>query len=272
MTLSGGVPVVQQYGGAVGANGNLNVNGGQTQINGTLSTPRTGVGNCKDGSVTALTGGSAQVSEGLIQLPQSLVYPTPSAVSPAPPTTTVNMGGSTCADLGLTAPTCTGTLNNLTIDPQGGTVVFGNVNLGSGAVVHLKGGTYNVNSLTVGGGASLDIQTGPIFMNIAGVGTNQPLSLAGNTLSNPSFDPTWFHLLYGGTSPVTLSGGSATALMVYAPQAPITLSGGADFYGSIVGASVVDTGGTHIHYDRRLKNDFMVAGNFMMSSFTWKKY
>jgi hypothetical protein len=43
-------------------------------------------------------------------------------------------------------------------------------------------------------------------------------------------------------------------------------------YGAIVGATVKDTGGALFHYDRRGQNDFFVAGNFMMSSFTWKKY
>jgi hypothetical protein len=60
--------------------------------------------------------------------------------------------------------------------------------------------------------------------------------------------------------------------MVYAPNAPVSLTGGSHIYGSVVGGTVAESGGTHFHYDRRLSDDFMVAGAFMMSSFTWKKY
>jgi len=271
MTFAGGVPVVQQYGGSVGSNGNLNVNGGQTQINGSLSTPRSGVGNCKNGNVTAYTGGAAQVSEGLVQLPQAITYPTPSPLTPAPPTTNVSWSNSTCAQLGLSAPTCTGSAGNLTLDPQGGTLIFGDVNLNAGAVVHLRGGIFNINSITTNGNAQVIIDNGPVFMNVAGANTNQPISLAGGAISNPSFDPTQFHIIYGGDKTVTVSGGTNSAAMVYCPNADVSITGGSEFYGSIVGAGVTDTGGTHFHYDRRLQNDFLVAGNYMMSSFTWRK-
>jgi hypothetical protein len=39
-----------------------------------------------------------------------------------------------------------------------------------------------------------------------------------------------------------------------------------------VGTEVKDTGGAKFHYDRRLNTDFMIAGAYMMSSFTWRKY
>jgi hypothetical protein len=60
--------------------------------------------------------------------------------------------------------------------------------------------------------------------------------------------------------------------MIYAHNAPVDLSGGSHFYGSIFGSTVTDSGGTHFHYDRHLKTDFMIAGAYMMSAFTWKKY
>ena len=98
------------------------------------------------------------------------------------------------------------------------------------------------------------------------------IGTAGNAISNLSYDPTWFHIIYGGTSDITISGGTASSAMVYAANSAVTLAGGSDFYGSVVGSEIKDTGGTHYHYDRRLQNDFMVAGNFMMSAFTWRKY
>jgi hypothetical protein len=136
----------------------------------------------------------------------------------------------------------------------------------------LKAGTFNVNSIKVNGNASLIIETGPVFMNIAGVGTTQPADFSGGALQNPSFDPTLFQILYGGTEDITITGGSTSAAMLYAPLSDITIAGGSHFYGSIIGASVKDTGGAQFHYDRRLKNDFFVAGNFLLSAFTWRKY
>jgi len=37
-------------------------------------------------------------------------------------------------------------------------------------------------------------------------------------------------------------------------------------------ATVSDTGGTSFHYDRHLQQQFMTAGTYMLSGFTWKKY
>ena len=50
------------------------------------------------------------------------------------------------------------------------------------------------------------------------------------------------------------------------------LSCGTDLYGSLMGATMTDTGGMHIHYDRHLAKEFFTIGNYMLSSFTWKKY
>jgi hypothetical protein len=60
--------------------------------------------------------------------------------------------------------------------------------------------------------------------------------------------------------------------MIYAPNAAIAFSGGNDFYGAVVGATVSDTGGARLHYDRRLTNEFFTVGPPMLSSFSWQKY
>ena len=44
--------------------------------------------------------------------------------------------------------------------------------------------------------------------------------------------------------------------MVYSPNAAVSFNGGGDFYGSVVGATIDDTGGARIHYDRRLSAEF----------------
>lgn len=271
ITYSGGLPVTQASGARVGTNGNLNV-GGHAAVWGTLSTPRTGVGNCNNGAINALTQtGQADVAGGLIQLPQALTYPTP-VMPVVPPTTSTDWSGNTCASLGLAAPVCTGVADNLTLDPAGGSLLFGNINMNAGATIHLKAGIYNLNSIKLNGGSTIIIDTGPVFMNVAGQSITTPIDLTGGSVSNPTFDPTNFHMIYGGTGGVQFNGGTSTAMLVYAPNADITVNGGGNVYGAIVGATVKDTGGALFHYDRRGQNDFFVAGNFMMSSFTWKKY
>lgn len=189
-----------------------------------------------------------------------------------PPTGNMTLGNSDCASLGLFAPTCTGSPGNITIDAQGGTLLFGNVNIPASSTVHFKAGVYNLNSIVMSGNSNIIVDTGPVVFNIAGVGTNAPIDLSSGQLTNSSFNPALLRILYAGTSPITVAGGSGASAILYAPNAPITVVGGADFYGSIVGSSVLDNGGTDFHYDRALANDFWIVGNYVMSSFTWKKY
>jgi hypothetical protein len=69
-----------------------------------------------------------------------------------------------------------------------------------------------------------------------------------------------------------VTGGSTQAMLVYAPNADVILSGNADFYGSLIGRTVTNTGGAAIHHDRRLSQLFFTVGNSMLSAFTWNKY
>jgi hypothetical protein len=273
MTMSGGHPVTVASGGDVGTNGNLNESGG-SHINGSLSTPRTGVGNCRSGAVTAETlSGGATVSGGLITLPQSIVYPAPSPPTPAPPTTNVSVNpAATCASIGLAAAQCSGGANVFTFNASLNPVVLGNLSLSGGAVVHLTAGTYNLNSINLSGGSSVIVDSGPVFLNIVGTGETNPVDFSGGTTSNMTYDPSKFQILYGGTAGVQMSGGTGTSAMVYAPSAAINLSGGTDFYGSLIGAGVNVSGGVRIHYDRSLGGSFGTQGNRMLTSFTWKKF
>ena len=150
MTMSGGVPVTQDYGGAVGTNGNLSI-GGQTTVNGNLDSPRTGVGNCNNGNITALTEtGQADVNGDTIQLPQSKTYPSPTAPSPLPPTSNVQINSSaTCSTFGLTFPAeCTGDpTTGFTLTANGGTISLGNLALSAGVSVTIEGGLSSKRSL-----------------------------------------------------------------------------------------------------------------------------
>jgi len=271
--LVAGKPATQPQAGDVGTNGNL-TEGGGTLVNGSLSTPRSGVGNCRAGAVDALTlNGGAQLTGGIVQLPQAVAYSLPAAPNPLPPTSNMNIqSNSTCATAGIAAGVCAGAGGVLTITPAGAVVSLGNLRLSGGSTIHLAAGTYSVNSVTLAGNARLIIDSGPVVMNVAGVGQNTVVDFTGGTISNGTFRPSDFQIQYAGTGGMSLNGGTSSSALVYAPAAAINLSGGADFFGSILGATVVVSGGTKIHYDRHLAQTFFTVGNAMLNTFSWKKY
>ncbi|TAK18819.1 MAG: hypothetical protein EPO35_00975 [Acidobacteria bacterium] len=273
MTLVGGYPATDNNGGNVGTNGNLTESGGSI-INGSLSTPRAGVGNCKSGAVTALTqNGGATVTGGVVTLPQSVTYPAPALPDPMPPTTVVTVNSSsTCASIGLVAAQCSGGANEFTFNASASAVSLGNVNVVGGATLHLTAGDYNFNSLTLAGGSHLIIDSGPVVLNVAGASIATPVDLTGGTTANTTFDPSLFRIQYAGTGTVMLAGGAHVSATIYAPNASAQLTGGSHFYGSVLAANVDVNGGTYIHYDRRLGQTFYTAGNNMLTSFTWKKF
>ena len=271
--LVGGKPSTQLNTGDVGTNGNLTEGGGSV-INGTLSTPRTGVGNCKAGAVDALTqNGGAVLTGGLVQLPQAVAYSLPAAPSPQPPETNNNIAANTtCATAGI-ASNCAGTGGILTLTPAAGTpLVLGNVKMTGGSTLHLNAGTYNLNSISLAGGSTVIIDSGPVIMNLEGDDVATVLDFTGGSMSNSTFIPSNFQIQSRGDGAIKLNGGTQSSGMIYAPRGAITLTGGADFFGSVLGSTVTVNGGTRIHYDRQLSQTFFTVGSAMLSTFTWKKY
>lgn len=284
MTLSGGVPVTQANSGSVGTNGNLTI-GGQTTVNGNLDTPRTGVGNCNNGNITALSeSGQASVSGDTIQLPQPKTYPDPVAPSPLPPTSSVSItSSSTCASFGLTLPAvCTGTAAaGFTLTANGATLSLGNVSVSSGVMITVAGGvsstvTMNVNTFSMTGGSGIALASGTsLLMNVAGQGYGENdtvVDFEGQTFVNGSFDPSKFQILYGGEGTIKMTGGTSAAATVYAPNAEVTMGGGTDFYGSVLAKTFSAQSQVNIHYDRSLASKFFTLGQHVMSSFSWQKY
>jgi len=272
MAMAGGAPVTQNAGGDVGTNGNLSI-GGHVSVNGSLSTPRSGVGNCNNGNVNALTEtGQADVTGGVIQLPQTIQYPTPALPNPLPPTTD-NSINNTCAGAGIGAG-CSGPSGNLTLTPGGAGVHYplGNVKMTGGCTLHLNAGIYDINSISLAGNSTLIIDSGPVIFNVVGTGQATPIDFTGGGISNPTFKPGQFEILYAGTGAVKIAGGSQSSAMVFAPNGDVAIVGGSDFYGAVLGKTITDTGGTNYHYDRSLQDDFFIVGNYMLSAFTWKKY
>jgi hypothetical protein len=271
--LVGGTPVFSSSSGNVGTNGNLTEVGSTTIINGSLSTPRTGVGACTAANVTAQTiSGGAQVTYGLNQLSQSVTYPTPPDPNPLPPTTSVGFTQNGGCPAGVSG--CTASTDGATLDPStaGGTISLGNVTTNGSSVVHLKAGTYIVNSVTMNGNSKIVVDSGPVIIKVAGVGETTPITITGQGLVNSTYNPTDLQFIYGGTGNVTLAGGDQTTGLFYAPNATGKISGGADLYGAIVLNKLTETGGAAIHYDRNLQNSAVTAGNYMLSAFTWKTY
>jgi hypothetical protein len=262
---------IANTGGNIGTNGNLDGNGNTTTINGTLSTPRSGVGNCTAANVTAATvSGFATVQEGLVQLPQPITLPTPPA--PTPPTSNITFNSGGCP---AGAPFCTGSAGGSTISPPTASTVIqmGNVNLNGSAIVHMKAGIYELNSLTLNGNSKIVVDTGPVIIKIKGQGVTTPLDLAGGGVSNPSLDPAKLQFIYAGTGNIKVTGGTDTAALVYAPNASGSFAGAStNFYGAVVTKYVTSMGGFSLFYDRRLLNTVMTAGNPMMTSFTWKTF
>ena len=272
--LVGGTPVTSSYSGNVGTNGNLTEVGNTTQINGALSTPRTGVGTCTAANVTAETiSGGASVTSGLNQLSQSITFPTPPAPNPLPPTTATDFKKTTGCPAGY-GSVCANSANGATFTPASASsvVTMGNVAVNAGAVLHLNAGIYVLNSLTMNGNSTIVVDSGPVVVQVAGVGQSTPITITGQGLANASYRPTDLQFIYGGTGEIKLAGGDTSAALFYAPKATASISGGADLYGAIVVNKLTETGGAAIHYDRNLSKTAMTAGNYMMSAFTWKSY
>lgn len=261
-------------GGNVGTNGNLDGNGNPTVINGTMSTPRKGVGSCSANAVTAATlSGKNIVAGGLITLSQPIKFPTPDPINPLPPTGTQQIKSNGACPASV--PYCTVTANGKKITaPANTTVTLADLDVSAGAELTLTAGTYVVNSFTMNGNASLKIDNtnGPVVIKVAGVGIATPIVINGNGISNPSYVPSNLRFIYGGTGEIKLNGGDETSAVFYAPNASATINGNADIYGALVIHDLKESGGAVIHYDRDLAANTMTAGNPSLSAFSWSSY
>jgi len=258
-------PTFQAYGGNLGTNGNQDDSGNNVTINGTLSTPRVGVGSCSNGNVTAFSGNLAGITGGLKELPQAVQLNPP--VIPAPGLTDVSSSKTLCPTSALVTVAC----------PTPGE--YRDINLAGNDTVTLVPGTYNINSISVAGNGSLVIGPDPVtglygqvIINVTGSGNATPITLTGNGFSNPTYDASMLEINYAGSGQVKIAGNGASAAVVYAPNATASFRGNGAFYGSVIAAQVTDVGNGAIHYDRKLQRKLFTVGNYMLSSFTWSKF
>jgi hypothetical protein len=185
-----------------------------------------------------------------------------------PPNTDLGINkNDTCGTLGL-AGCAPGNPSGLRLSPGS----YGNLKLTSQATIHLTAGVYTLNSISMSGNSNIVIDSGPVIFNVGGQGTNTPVDFTGGILVNGSLNPAFFQIQYAGNGNIKLSGNSGTSGAVYAPNSAVSFSGGSDYYGSVIAATVDDTGGTSIHNDRQLANNLMTVGNYMLSAFSWQKF
>lgn len=271
----GATPVTTPGDGHVGSNGNLS-GGGSAEVNGTLSTPMTGVGVCTASNVTAATvAGLGTVSEGLIQLPQPIEFPIPDPPDPMPPTTSLSINGNTCPS-GF-GGICTSGASQTTWTPSGtDPVLMGDVSLTGGATLYLKAGTYHMNSLSVSGTSRVVVDSssgGAVKIVLAGQGSvTKVLDVTGNGISNTTWDPTLLRIEYHGDKLIEMDGNGNTAALIYAPDAIGRFWGNADFFGSVIMRQMEFGGNTRINYDRSLQRSYLTAGNPVMTTFTWRTF
>jgi Tfp pilus assembly protein PilX len=307
MAMSGGTPVTQTYMGNLGSNGNVNTSNG-TVINGTFSSPDTGVGPCGGGSgVDALTGGGTVTgcstnptnclpAPGLVKLPQTVTFVPPASDYPG----CTGAGAAACDATVLSglgsAP------NNLVAIGTPPVGVYGNVSAAGNQTVYLNpAGTdptscanapltvYYINSISLKGNASLTINpcpgTGtnggnpppaiwmPVIVNIVGSGGGTVIDAGGNGIANGTFNSSLIQFQYSGSGIINLHGNGATSSVIYAPNAEVDLKGNGTIYGSVIAAKIVGNGGpVTIHYDRALSNNLFTVGNWTLDTFTWSKY
>ncbi len=300
-TVPGSSPTEQNYGGHVGTNGNLYI-GGHVNVMGNLSTPRTGVGTCTDGAVTALTEtGVSDVAGSMIQLPASVSYPPP-VLSAVPPTTLVTIDAALlsnaavgCATLGLElGVNCEmdAFTHTVTVNGHGSDVTLPSVDVGATYKLVFVGhssppANVNINSLTATGGGQVQVDanmTGgyneSVVLKVAGknpdsTDMDMPIELSADAWRqnspNYSYDASTLQIAYGGTGTISMYGNDQSAATIYAPNANFILQGTTDMFGSILAKTLTNGGNASIHYDRRLLREFYVAGHPMGSTFSWQR-
>ncbi len=239
-------------GGNVGANGNINISGNGTSVNGTVNTNQPATqGNCNQGNGLSGNGSfqncqPANTPACTIPLYTPAVPPLP---NPAPPTTNCNN------------PNPCWNVANSTLSPGS----YGNVSLSGGTTITLQGGTvanpnvFTLNSLSICPGCNIVINGGPVILNIAGLSQNQtcgsppcymstPVDI--NGFANNTNVAGDFVINYGGPGNINIASANAGAYaVVNAPNANVSLTGNASFYGQILGATVTDTGGAQFYWD-----------------------
>ena len=252
-TASGAYAVTHlNTGGNVGTNGNVSMSG-NAAIGGDLIGPAGAeplTGACP--AILSTSGGAGLVSgqtpvNAVSKWTTPPVFNTPVVPNPLPPTNNVNYSQSASLAPGS----------------------YGNISISGQATLTLAPGIYNINSLSISGQGSLTIfPAGAIVLNIVGTGQNNPISISGNGISNPSYIPNNVSVNYAGTGGVTVSGNGISYMVIDAPNSALTYSGNGAVFGAMIGNTITDSGNGAIHYDRNVTVASIQAnGNYITVAF-----
>jgi len=216
--------------GGIGSNGSVSLGGSPTQVGGNVYVPNALVGACPDGLQT--NGGAGLIAGNNIIAQPVTTVPTPPVPNPLPPTTSNN--------------------NPSSLVPG----TYGNISLTGHDNLVLAPGVYNINSITMAGQSTVTINpVGAVVINVAGTGQATPVDLEGGGVVNPTAVAGNFQVNYAGTGTIKVAGGASAYEVINAPNAALTFTGGSNFYGSAIGATVDDHGGTALHFDTTLMNN-----------------
>jgi hypothetical protein len=148
---------------------------------------------------------------------------------------------------------------------------------GSSNTLTLANGSYCFSSVTVKSSGTLKV-TGAVVMRMTG-----QADFSGGTVTNTTLLAEKLQILSSsalatcsaaGTTGITLSTGSATHALVYAPAAGVTLKGAnAELFGSVIANTLcVPSGSPNIHYDQQLsKSTSLQAGQPTFPMAAWQR-
>jgi hypothetical protein len=113
-------------------------------------------------------------------------------------------------------------------------------------VATLANGSYCFNDVTLTNSAQLKVN-GPVVIHLTGKLNASGASSINNTTSLPRN----LRILssYSGSNGVTLSNGSNTYMVVYAPQTSTSVSGSAPLFGALVAKTLSVTNSGAVHFD-----------------------
>jgi Tfp pilus assembly protein PilX len=216
--------------GGIGSNGSVSLGGAPTQVGGNVYVPNALIGACPDG--VQESGGAGLLAGNNVMAQPVVAVATPPVPNPLPPTTNNN--------------------NPSTLVPG----TYGNINLTGQTNLVLAPGVYNINSISMTGQSTVTISpAGAVVINVAGTGQATPIDLEGGGVVNTTMIAGNFQVNYAGSGTVKVAGGSAAYEVINSPNAALKFTGGSDFYGSAIGATVDDGGGTALHFDTTLQNN-----------------
>jgi len=287
----------------VGTTGTYGISGGPSGLNGSAacstSTGGTEYAVNEDNSGSGV-GCTSESASSCSQKTYPLTTAMTSYATPVMPTVTANVTTPTSSSSGtwyglLGGGSGGGNGCAVTVAPSGGTVTstgfvspanFGNVTIGSCAVVTLQAGVYNMNSLTIANGGQIILpSSGSVVINLLTASgdssVTDALNVNGGTVANNGGNPGNFTIVYAGTKPVNLDAGENMFATIYAPNAPLAVSGNAGLYGAVVANTATFSGSGHVIYDSSLAGQSMnvstgsaasIPGALHVDEFSWSAF